>query len=62
MKILGDPRGIPASIRSFQSLEQLLQWALRAGLDVDEIVQQDEYTFDVLITLRPDLVLAFDCT
>lgn len=62
MKILGDPALVPSSIRSFEMLEEVLTWSLRAGLDIEDVLQQDEYSYDVMLPVTPQLVLVFDTT
>lgn len=53
---------VPPELHELESLHQVVDWALKRGLDVDEVVQQDEYSLDVVIRVEPGLVLAFDCT
>jgi hypothetical protein len=42
-----------AGLRSLQSLEQVLDWSRRHGLDLSQldVITQDEFSHDVLIPL-----------
>ena len=53
--------GVPAELHELESLHQAVEWALRRGLDID-VVQQDEFSLDVLVPVHNELVLAFDST
>lgn len=53
---------VPTELHSLESLHQVVDWALRRGLDVDDVVRQDEYRLDVLVRVNEALVLSFDCT
>lgn len=45
----------------FQTLEQVVQWVLRSGHSIEEIVVQDEYTHDVVVRTN-DGYLVYDTT
>ena len=42
-------------------MEQVVQWVLRSGFAIEEIVVQDEYTHDVIVRAN-DRYLVYDTT
>lgn len=42
-------------------MEQVVQWVLRSGFTIEEIVVQDEYTHDVVVRAG-DRFLVYDTT
>jgi hypothetical protein len=40
----------------------ILEGVVRAGLEILDVVVQDEYTHDVVVRFDPDWVLVFDST
>lgn len=42
--------------------ERVFRAVDRAGLQLDEIIHQDEYTIDIVVALPDQLVLVYDTT
>ena len=50
-------------VASHATLERVLAWSRSAGVGVEEIVTQDEYTHDVVVRYRDSgLYLVYDTT
>jgi hypothetical protein len=47
-------------IQCLTTLERIFQWVQDARLHLGDLIQQDEYTTDVIIILKESLVLSFD--
>lgn len=47
-------------LQMLRTLEQVFQWVQGSRLHLADMIQQDEYTTDVLVLLHSDLVLSFD--
>ncbi len=47
-------------LQAIRTLEHIFQWVQVARLHLADMVQQDEYTTDVLVIIHDDLVLSFD--
>ncbi len=47
-------------LQTITTVEWLLQWIQKARLHLADMVQQDEYTTDVVVVVRETLVLSFD--
>ncbi len=50
--------------KSLRSLRAVLEWASRQSppFEVVDVVAQDEFTYDVLVRVAPNVVLSFDTT
>jgi len=63
---LGPPEreALLAALGNLTSLERVLAWArgLKPPRGIDEILTQDEYTHDVMLSFQEGRYLAFDTT
>jgi hypothetical protein len=48
-------------LREMSSLQQLVRWSFGRGVDIAEVVVQDEFSHDVVIALGERWLVA-DCT
>jgi len=61
-EIAPERAGLVAHASQFATLEDVLAYGLVRHWDVAEVVVQDEYTHDVIVTTPHALVLVFDTT
>ena len=54
--------GIAEVVASHASLERVVRWAIGAGRDIRQIVKQDEFTQDVVVSYEGTLYLVYDST
>ncbi|MCA9912429.1 MAG: hypothetical protein KC496_03740 [Anaerolineae bacterium] len=47
-------------LQSIRTVEQVFRWAQESRLHLADMVQQDEYTTDVLVLFHRHIVLSFD--
>lgn len=47
-------------IQRLTTLERVFQWVQHTRMHLGDLVQQDEYTTDVIVLVQDDLVLSFD--
>ena len=51
------------AVADHHTLERVIRWSIARGLMVSDIIQQDEYTQDVVLPLdEGTLHLVYDCT
>ena len=55
------PSDVPLEVIEAQTLEAVVRWALGRDLPL-EVVPMDEFTHDVVVPVRDDVVLVFDTT
>ena len=49
-------------VRHHRTMEHVVRWAFARELDIDEVIVQDEFTHDVIVTLSDGRVLVYDST
>jgi len=54
--------GLAEGPAQHRSLERIVRWALATGRTIADIVIQDEYTHDVVVSWDDGLYLVFDST
>ncbi|MGB1289337.1 MAG: hypothetical protein ACPG7F_22565 [Aggregatilineales bacterium] len=61
---LEDQQFLKAILASHTTLEKVLMWLTQQNppLQIIEMLQQDEFTSDILIKYKPDITLSYDCT
>ena len=50
------------AVAGHSSLERVVRWAMMRGQLIDTVIQQDEYTLDVVVPAGDGLFLVYDTT
>jgi|RhiMethySRZTD1v2_1073278.scaffolds.fasta_scaffold1547210_1 hypothetical protein len=58
----GEHESISERVAEHATLERVVRWAIGTGRDIRQIVKQDEFTQDVVVTYEGALYLVYDST
>lgn len=58
----GELESIIERVAEHATLERVVRWAIGTGRDIRQVVKQDEFTQDVVVTYERALYLVYDST